>query len=413
MRQLVAVLLVAGALILGPTSPPRAGDNAGANRLLVEAVTLVERAEATEDPSARATLYERALNNLDAIVERHPESEVAVKLATGQRIGTLDRADIRRRGRLARAEHCSAELDRLCVLDVAFELTDADGGESDRGWTLVQIASGRAKAGAFDAAIEAANAITTFDDLPFALVDIARGQFEAGADVEARRTLSQAAEIARLLQDPFERSRALAEVAWAQAVVGNVAAARDSLRQALDAAGVLKFDPHRGLALSTIGKAQVQMGEGEAGRRSFEEAKNIATGDNRLRARQRLGILTELALDQNLDGDAARARQSVALAAALVNTTRNRKLGAIGLSWLVLAQAAVGDFEHAFATAARITSCSDRAGAHALIANEQFRQGHLDVARRTAADAFKEIRTAKDDSEIAWFLAIIGENMSK
>ena len=409
MRQLVAVFLVAGAQILGLSSLLRAEDDAGANRLLVEAVKLVERAEATEDPSARATLYERALNNLDAIVEQHPESEVAVKLATGQRIGSVDRAETERLWRLARAEQCSAELNRLCVLDVAFELSNADGGEFDRGWTLALIAGGRAKAGAFASAMEAANAITTREDLPFALVDIARGQFEAGEDVEARRTLSQGVEIVRSIQDPFELSLALAEVAWTQAVIGDNSAAQETLRQALDAADVLKYQRHRGLALSTIGRAQFEIGDTEGARRSFEEAKDIATSDNRLR----LGIITDLALDQNLAGDAAGARDMVALAAKVVNATPNRKLGATGLRWMVHIQSATGDFERAFATAARITRAPDRALAHAFIANEQFRQGHLMAARRTVADAFNKIRTAKDDSEIAWFLALIGENMSK
>lgn len=62
---------------------PALADDAATNRLFVEAVQLVDEAGGIEAPLERAGAYEEALERLDAIVERYPESELAVKRASG------------------------------------------------------------------------------------------------------------------------------------------------------------------------------------------------------------------------------------------------------------------------------------------------------------------------------------------
>lgn len=69
-------------------------DEAEANRLLVEAIGLA--AEAADLPPAEALpLYAQAVANLDAIVAGHPETNVAVMLATHQPIGTFRSWEVR------------------------------------------------------------------------------------------------------------------------------------------------------------------------------------------------------------------------------------------------------------------------------------------------------------------------------
>lgn len=78
------------------TLPASADDSAEANKLMVEAIGHVD-AVATE-PSAKAKidLLRKAHDNLTAIIERYPSTELAVKLASGQRIGRISLAGVRR-----------------------------------------------------------------------------------------------------------------------------------------------------------------------------------------------------------------------------------------------------------------------------------------------------------------------------
>ena len=75
--------------------PTFADDNARANRLMVEAVGLVGAAEREPSAQERFRLLQRANELLLDIVQRHPSTDLAVKLATGQRIGTVSLAGVR------------------------------------------------------------------------------------------------------------------------------------------------------------------------------------------------------------------------------------------------------------------------------------------------------------------------------
>ena len=69
--------------------PAVAHDPSGANRLLVDAVQLTQTAKTTTSPEQRYQVLRRAVENLNAIVQRYPSTDLAVKLITGQAIGTL------------------------------------------------------------------------------------------------------------------------------------------------------------------------------------------------------------------------------------------------------------------------------------------------------------------------------------
>jgi len=99
-----------------------AGDaDDSANQLLIEAAQLTRDAEKAGWP-LRVVLTGRALEQLDQIVERYPGSDVAVKLATGQRIGTVDRSRLQHRfdQDVAKLSKC-----RSCLFDLSVVLANS------------------------------------------------------------------------------------------------------------------------------------------------------------------------------------------------------------------------------------------------------------------------------------------------
>ena len=72
-----------------------ADDAARANRLLVEAVNLVRASELEPTAEGKFAQLKRAHDNLVEIVERHASTDLAVKLATGQQIGSISLVGVR------------------------------------------------------------------------------------------------------------------------------------------------------------------------------------------------------------------------------------------------------------------------------------------------------------------------------
>ena len=76
-------------------SSSMADDAARANQLLVEAVALVRAAELEPAAEEKFVLLRQAHDNLVEIVERYPTTDLAVKLATGQWVGSISLAAVR------------------------------------------------------------------------------------------------------------------------------------------------------------------------------------------------------------------------------------------------------------------------------------------------------------------------------
>ena len=89
------IRLVFAAAVALMALPAFADDDARAYRLMVEAVGLTAAAEREPSAQGRFRLLQRAHELLLDIVERHPSTDLAVKLATGQRIGTVSLAGVR------------------------------------------------------------------------------------------------------------------------------------------------------------------------------------------------------------------------------------------------------------------------------------------------------------------------------
>ena len=84
-------------LVLGLGTPPAlATDEAQANRLMVEAVGLITAAEDAHSAAERLRLLRTAHERLTEIVNRLPSTELAMRLATGQRIGNVSLSDLRK-----------------------------------------------------------------------------------------------------------------------------------------------------------------------------------------------------------------------------------------------------------------------------------------------------------------------------
>ena len=88
------LLLTAGLFFLLP-APSLADDATQANRLLVEAVQLVDASELEPSPEGKSALLEKALDNLQEIIGQYPSTDLAVTLVTGQRVGNISLAGVR------------------------------------------------------------------------------------------------------------------------------------------------------------------------------------------------------------------------------------------------------------------------------------------------------------------------------
>lgn len=75
--------------------PGLAADAGEANRLMIEAVKLIQASEVEPSADGKYKLLKQAHDNLVEIVDRHPSSDLAVKLATGQRVGNVSLSGVR------------------------------------------------------------------------------------------------------------------------------------------------------------------------------------------------------------------------------------------------------------------------------------------------------------------------------
>jgi hypothetical protein len=151
------------------TSSALADDTARANRLFVAAVKLIQASEAEASVEKKFELVKKAHSNLTTIIDQFPATDLAVKLISGQKIGTvwltgvskaLDkaRAEKERIALKAKAaalqaraakerEACFSSPSYACVITQALANAKMIEGASSRGWALADIASAQAKAG--------------------------------------------------------------------------------------------------------------------------------------------------------------------------------------------------------------------------------------------------------------------------
>ena len=91
---IIKFILVAVSVCL-PAAAVVADDSAEANRLMIEAVKHIQNADLEPSAEGKFALLKRAHDKLMAIVEQYPSTDLAVQLATGQRIGNVSLEAVR------------------------------------------------------------------------------------------------------------------------------------------------------------------------------------------------------------------------------------------------------------------------------------------------------------------------------
>ncbi len=413
MRRLVTVMFLAVVLAIGAAAPVRSADDAGANRLLVEAVALVEQAEAAEAPGDRAGLYRRALGVLDAIVADHPSSDLAVKLATGQSIGALERAEVERQWRLSQAAECIELWDRLCLLDLANAWVRRIDAEYDPSWVLSMIATGRAAAREFTQALHAARSVSDLEMRAWTLGAVAWSMAEAGAGPQAEEVFVEAVGAARAVQNAYGRAWALGNVAGWQADASDISRARQTVREATDVARTLKDPWYLAMVLAPVAEAQIKIGDVVTGRRTLGNAMEFARRIDE--PTYRVEAMASIAWVQGETGDLLGARETIEEALDYLNSISVR-FDSLLVGWsrdgpfseIAYAQANTGDLEDALQTAENINDPYWRALAFAQNAEAELKFGYIDGAKRSVERSFDVARHLANDTGIVQILAVLG-----
>ena len=136
-------LSIALAFTLATTSPVQAQNNAAANKLFVEAIRLVQKADAEMKPEEQVRLYEQVLKNLDEIVAKYPGSDLTIKLLTGQSIGDFSKAGVQNK---LKNDKCLLK-PALCFLATALAVTKLIPDADDKVDPFNAIATAYAKMG--------------------------------------------------------------------------------------------------------------------------------------------------------------------------------------------------------------------------------------------------------------------------
>ena len=264
MRMMIRVLIFTLCLSVAPAA---ADDPAQANRLLVEAVKLIQAAGTKQTVAERLSLMESALAKLNEIVENHPSSDLAVKLITGQQIGDISLAGV-----ADAVEILSQFQKQEAARTTCIESLDVANPEC-REW-LYDIGSAQLQAGDLQGARKTARWIRDSSIRRDLLRDIDRHVRDI--DRRARHSdqrrvqlvddqlragnLEDALETAKSIHDGDVRAQKLHVIALAQAeIVGNQLQA-GNLEGALATARSIEYISIRDQAFHDVAEGQAQAG---------------------------------------------------------------------------------------------------------------------------------------------------------
>ena len=269
--------------------PASADDPAEANKLLVEAVKLIQAANTNQTAAEQLPLLESALAKLNQIVDDHPSSDLAVKLITGQQIGTLSLAGVAQEVEETRRTACLESLSYPCLIEAALAI-----GESNPAWTFSLISRAHTAAGQSQAAAEAlSKALAAVDKGPQSAAQ--HGFIHALAG-----NVQEAMTVIQTTEDTDVREFMLLMVVWRHALMGNI-------RDALATPEIATNTPLRALVPAQIAKIQSMMGNLRelSTDRDFNEAFSKALSDAETIAHpfRRDQVLAEIATTQSLMGN--------------------------------------------------------------------------------------------------------------
>ena len=248
-------------------------DDSSANQLFVEAAQLINSAKETSATRA-FTLLRNAERKLQAIVQHHPSSNLAVKLVSKQPIGSISLAGVANAIKKVSAQAGSRVFSE--TLDVLELAEDADS----RAALLAEVAIAQANFGDVEGSrrtsakvLTVANSINDGYDRVDTLLKVAEAQTQTGSVEDARETLNEAFTTARSLED----HNGLLAVARAQAEAGDMKAAKEILDEALTEARSREVES-RIYGLLAVARAQAETEDMKTAREILDEA--LATAES-------------------------------------------------------------------------------------------------------------------------------------
>ncbi len=362
MKLILTALLIGLFFFAGLNA--QADELAKANRLFVAAAQLIKSSQDRKSDAKKLEQIETALEYLNQIIKRHPSSDLAVKLISGQSVGFINLEEVAEaaekiRGKTTTAACYGAPITK-CVLELA--LLDAKKiewgfwrdlllgeisatyaevlGDFEKASAVVQLVehaalrasylrntvSYQTKSGDFKAAFYTTKTIKTLYSRSRALSTIAEAQAKAGDTKAAQATFTSVIKLAKelSLNNPIKtRSTALSEVAAAQAKAGFIKGSQLTLILARSEAKTIE-GPTAYISKTLAAKAKEEIdrasgliaaAKAKAGniKESFELAKIIENAEYRSSAL--ISVAEVQATAEKIE--AAKASLKLALSAAI------------------------------------------------------------------------------------------------
>ena len=344
--------------------PASADDPAQANKLFVEAVKLIRDASAKQAPDEQLPLLEESLAKLNEIIEKHPSTDLAVKLITGQSVGIISLPELtdeinklkRQSTRETLAASRSACLESLNVTDPKCAM-----------W-LRDIVRAQLQAGDPKAALQAA--MTTEEGVArdSLLYDIARHYAQAG-------NMKEALTIVNSMQTEGARIMARHDIDIDQIAFVSRHLQHGNLQAALTVAESIETTQVRDPALHDIAAAQVRAG-------NLMDASTTARSiqDSQVRNSVERYISGAQIQVANRQLQAGNIRDTLATAQKIADpAARNQVLGAVaGL------QLQAGNIQDALSTTKQMEDPIARDTVLTRIARKQLQSRQLQEASSTA-----------------------------
>ena len=370
-----------------------------ANALVVEASRLIVSADSAPRPEQAIALLEEARRKLLLITEVHPSSDLAVKLATGQGIGSVSLAGVQTAIEAA-TERCWTSLSLICVARLTLDAARSPRAGPFRVYAFVAVAAAQMKAGASEdmqATFQiATNAALTEDGFArnYDLSRIAAAQAAAGQ-------FSAAIKTTELIKSVYWRIEPLLALAAAQRKAGQAEEARDLLDKVVTLAAAVEDADDRASSFSRIASAQAEAGQ-------FSAA--IGTAAAIAKATRRTGALLAIATTQTQAGNVDDTQTTIQRAADAARTIRDPYDRARALSDVAGAYIDIGDGERArgtidqavAATQASPPVAGDAVSTLTAIAWTQTQAGQIAAAQQTLATAFAAAQAIEDVGARFW-----------
>ncbi|MGD9538550.1 MAG: type IV pilus biogenesis/stability protein PilW [Alphaproteobacteria bacterium] len=407
-----------------------AADDGEANRLFVGAVLAVRKADALPIRSSqgRALLYGEAALKLNKIIVDHPDSDLAVKLVAGEPIGDITLWGVARKGLLAGAAICLDKLNPYCLLEtvdpLVKELADAgaaDGIQRSRAWIF-------AKRGDFDKARQAVDSIRAGLVRAMALGYLAGWKAEFGERQKALDVLEEAKILVHGTSGGLDRIDALSEMAWAYAKLGEMGQARALWREADSVWQGLTNKYDRVVGKSELAYDKLDVDAVAEAEPDLEWLDSQLTDAGKISAYRAQTFDVRDMIDHSFM--AARAEVAASFSYAIAGreadaarslSTIEQFLGSSGHlqadTWLLAnladAQARLGRFDDALATARAISADEHRAYALLWIAASRLDAKEPKAAREILFDALGAAEGLDSRDRLASFIVDVAVDLAE